>query len=802
MDLLDLIVKITADDQASGVIGKVSGGIKTALGAAATAAGAAVAAVTTGVVTIGKSALEAYASYEQLVGGVDKLFGAASGQLQAYAAQAYKTSGMSANQYMEQATSFSASLISSLGGDVQQAANLSDLAMRSMADNVNVFGSNMTDVQNAFQGFAKQNYTMLDNLKLGYGGTQAEMQRLVKDASQMDDAMSALGVTVDGSSMSFDNIVKAIAVVQQNMGIMGTTSREAAGTIEGSVNQMKAAWDNWLVGLADPNLDLSEMTTQLVESIGDVATNVIPRISEVASGIVEALPAVFSTISTVLAPVIQEALAAAWNIASSTLGDMLGIQLPQIDASDIQTTFDNIATAVGDAKDKLVEIAPVITAAATAFGVLKTAATIADTINGVKTAMEAFKSAQEASTVAQAALNAVMNTNPFVLIATVILSLVTAFATLMLTNEDFRNAVTTAWTAIQETASAVFGAIVEFFTVTIPGAIQTVITFFSELPTNISTFLTGVITAVATWVTEMVTNAATVGSQFLTNVVTFFSQLPYNIGFLLGNVITSVVTWVAQMIQNAVQAGSQFLTNVVNFITQLPGNIATFLSNVISNVVSWVGQMASNAASAGSQFLNNVINFITSLPGRVASFLSDTISRAASFVSDFAAKATQAASDFKDNIVNGVKSIPSRMASIGGDIVRGLWNGIKGLGSWLSSQVSGFFSGIVDGAKSALGIGSPSKVFRDEVGKWIPEGIAVGIQRTSDAPLESIEDMMSGLTDKAVSTPVFGGYANGKATIDDLVYAVNGLHSDLGRIISSYTPVMTRREFSRAVRSV
>lgn len=259
---------------------------KSAAATVAKAAAAGVAAMGTAAVAVGKSALESYAQYEQLVGGVDKLFGDASGKLQEYAAKAYKTSGMSANQYMEQATSFSASLISSLGGDTAQAAELANVAMVAMADNVNVFGSNMEDVQNAFQGFAKQNYTMLDNLKLGYGGTQEEMKRLVSDAAALTDVQKQLGLTVDENSLSFDNIVKAIQVMQTEMGIAGTTTNEAATTIEGSVNMAKAAWDNWLTGLADDSADMEELTNQLVDSVATAASNIVPRIGE----IMESLP--------------------------------------------------------------------------------------------------------------------------------------------------------------------------------------------------------------------------------------------------------------------------------------------------------------------------------------------------------------------------------------------------------------------------------------------------------------------------------------------------------------------------------
>ena len=290
MNLLDLVVKIGVDDKATSKVAAIGNSIKGGLGTAAKAGvaalGAALASAATGTVALGKAALESYAQYEQLVGGVDKLFQDASPKLQEYAANAYQTAGMSANQYMEQATSFSAALINSLGGDTQKAADQADVAMRAMSDNVNTFGSNMEDVQNAFQGFSKQNYTMLDNLKLGYGGTKEEMQRLISDANEY---AASIGEASDLSIDSFSDIVTAIDLIQQKQHIAGTTAREAATTIEGSVNMAKAAWQNWVTELGKDNADMEKLTTQLVDSVTTAASNIVPRIAVIAGAAMAAL---------------------------------------------------------------------------------------------------------------------------------------------------------------------------------------------------------------------------------------------------------------------------------------------------------------------------------------------------------------------------------------------------------------------------------------------------------------------------------------------------------------------------------
>ncbi|MFT9278665.1 MAG: hypothetical protein ABF532_09665 [Bifidobacterium sp.] len=278
---------------------------------------AGVGALGTALIGVGKSAFTAYSTYEQAVGGIDTLFKGASKTVQNYAAQAYKTSGVSANDYMQQITSFSATLISSLGGDTAQAAKIGDMAMVDMSDNANKLGTGIGDIQNAYQGFAKQNYTMLDNLKLGYGGTKEEMQRLLTDATKLT------GVHYDISK--FSDVVQAIHAVQQNLGIAGTTSREAATTIEGSVGSMKAAWQNWLSELGKSDADMPALTSQLATSIGTALKNIIPRVAVIAKSIVAAIPSMFGQLSTLLPAPIQQAISKIAGLADQFKGALAPI---------------------------------------------------------------------------------------------------------------------------------------------------------------------------------------------------------------------------------------------------------------------------------------------------------------------------------------------------------------------------------------------------------------------------------------------------------------------------------------------
>lgn len=282
---------------------KLSSGMKKGLDVAAKigkVAAAGVAAATAGVAALTKEAMAQYSEYEQLVGGVETLFKESADTVMGYAENAYKTAGLSANEYMNTVTSFSASLLQSLDNDTAQAAEKADLAITDMADNANKMGTAMESIQNAYQGFAKQNYTMLDNLKLGYGGTKEEMERLLEDAGKLS------GIKYDISS--FSDIVDAIHVVQTELGITGTTAKEAATTIQGSINATKSAWANLLTGIADENADVEQLVNNLVDSASTAAENIMPRIEQILSGVGELVAKIVPTIAERIPQLISDVL--------------------------------------------------------------------------------------------------------------------------------------------------------------------------------------------------------------------------------------------------------------------------------------------------------------------------------------------------------------------------------------------------------------------------------------------------------------------------------------------------------------
>lgn len=298
----------------------IIGGIK--------ALGSAMVSLAKGAFNLGKQSIESFAEYEQLVGGVDTLFKESSGKVQDYANNAYKTAGLSANDYMSTVTSFSASLLQSLNGDTAKSAEVADMAITDMADNANKMGTSMESIQNAYQGFAKQNYMMLDNLKLGYGGTKTEMERLLKDATAIS------GVEYDISSLS--DVYNAIHVIQGELGITGTTAKEASETIQGSVSAMKSAWQNLLTGMADDNADFPALINNFVESILTVGDNILPRIQTVIQGIGELVSGLLSTlipeIISAIPPMIENTLPTLISAVETAINGILAV-LPQITQS-------------------------------------------------------------------------------------------------------------------------------------------------------------------------------------------------------------------------------------------------------------------------------------------------------------------------------------------------------------------------------------------------------------------------------------------------------------------------------------
>lgn len=354
MELLNLVAKVTLDsNEYDRGIKSLTGKATKTLGGLAKVGSAAIAAAGAAVVAVTKQAVDSYAEYEQLVGGVETLFSNSSDKVLEYANQAYMSAGLSANEYMETVTSFSASLLQSLGGDTEKAADYADKAIRDMSDNANKMGTSMEAIQNAYQGFAKQNYTMLDNLKLGYGGTKEEMQRLIDDANRVK---LANGEMADLSIDSFGDIVEAIHIVQTEMGITGTTAKEASSTIQGSFNSMKAAWRNLLTAFGSGE-DVKGAIEKLVSTAKTYVGNLIPVIKTALVGIADFVKEIGPVIIEELPGLIQELLPELLNAAVALVGALVEA-LPGI----LTAIWDSIKTLFGTFMEWLHEQNPELAA--------------------------------------------------------------------------------------------------------------------------------------------------------------------------------------------------------------------------------------------------------------------------------------------------------------------------------------------------------------------------------------------------------------------------------------------------------
>lgn len=540
------------------------------------------------------------------------------------------------------------------------------------------------------------------------------------------------------------------------------------------------------------------------------------------------------------------------------VGDAFNAAAPFVEklASTLQSLGD-WAIGNGDA------IRTIIAGIAGGFAAFKTASLISAAV----TALKSFDAAAKIAAAGQWVLNAAMNANPIVLVVTAIAALVSALVWFFTQTETGRKAwasftsfLSSAWQSVVSFVTGLGQNIANFFTQTIPNAIQSVIQWFQQLPSAIGTALSNLITSIGTWavsfgqsalqagqqfvsnIANFLTNlpatiaywlaygitfvvlwaaqlgsqAISAGQQFLTNLGTFLMQLPGNIWNWLTSTVASVASWAAQMGANALSAGSQFLSNVGTFISQLPSNVGSWLSGAISAAASFVGQMASNAVNAGSRFLSSIGSYISQVPGRIGAGLSGAISAVGSFASSMASGALRAGQQFLSNLVNTLASIPGRMVSIGSQIVQGIINGITGSIGQVGSAILGGVKDAIANVKNMLGIHSPSRLFRDQIGRNIGLGLAQGISNSQAAVMASMNDMASGVASTRFTTPdVAAGYGvksvgtavptssetSSGELLGELLSELRALHADMPLIMEKLGIEVDGRELGRVIRN-
>jgi len=766
----------------------------------------AVAAAGVAVTGLTKLSIDQYGEYEQLVGGVETLFKSSSNEIIGYANDAYKTAGMSANEYMKTITGFSASLLQGLGGDTKKAAEIGNMAVIDMSDNANKMGTAIERIQDAYQGFAKQNYTMLDNLKLGYGGTKTEMERLLADAQKIS------GVKYDISN--FNDVIEAIHVIQEQMGITGTTSLEAASTIEGSLNMTKSAWTNLLTGMADDNADFDVLVQNLVNSLGSLGENLLPRIKTAIKGIGELF-------RTLLPKVLDE------------IPEMMASLFPESMQEDVKRIFEGIADAVKNAVDVAMEWLPKITevfawlldnsefiaAGIVGIGVALLTLKVVNTVSKIGGIFKDLFMEIATGTPIMEAFNIVLGMNPFVLIAAAVVGLVVGFIYLWNTSEGFRNFFINMWESIKTFFIDTWNAIMGFFTETIPSWIESIKVWFGSLGewfgtlwTNIKQFFIDGWNAIVSFFTETI-------PAWIQQMFDWFSELPYKIGYAMGYVLTTIIQWGVDTWNYLVTNVPIWIKAIVDWFATLPGKIWTWLVNTIKKIIEWGSQTYSNMVTAVTNAINAAIEWFSKLPSRIWEWLVNTIAKVIQFGKDLGEKASEAGGEMVENIIDAVKDLPSKFLDIGVNIVKGIWNGITNMGSWLHERVTGFFEGMLRGAEEANEINSPSRLYRDRIGKFMAQGVGVGFENEASSVEKDIRknlaDIVSNIDINEVSAKltaaVYGEQARmsaainsrgNNATTNNVITNDNGITQNLTIVNPERTPSENARAIKKAGRDL
>ena len=717
---------------------------------------------------LGKSALDSVGQLEQNVGGVETLFGDAADAVIASADRAYQTAGMSANDYMSTVTSFSASLLQSLGGNTEEAAKVADMAIIDMADNANKMGTSMDMIQNAYQGFAKQNYTMLDNLKLGYGGTKTEMERLLADAEKLT------GVKYDINNLN--DVYQAIHAVQEEMGITGTTAKEAASTLEGSMASAKAAWDNFMNGSGDAD--------QLADAFATAADNIVKNLAEIIPRFAETLPAlggaIIAQIPGLVAAIVPAVLSAGQSVLKQLQDAVLDFDFAGTADKVVQmitgfiegdglgslldtlvTIFTGIVNGISSMLPSLLPalielISYVVTSLLDQLPAILDCALelILGLAQGILAALPVLIEAlpEVISSIVEFLISAV----PQIIDAGIelLMALVDALPVIIDALVDalpqiIRATVTALIAAAPQIAKAgikLLGALIEAIPVivvelaeAVPDIVAAIIDVLAELPGLIGEVFAEIVTDLVEWGQQMLSNASMAMSNMLSQVNSIIQELPGKIWTHLVNAVNKVIAWGQQMVSNASTAASNMLSKVSGIIQELPGKIWTHLVNTVNKVVAWGQQMVSNASTAASNMLSKVSSTLQQLPGKVWDYLSQAAQKVVTWGTQLAQKGAAAASQLFNSIVNGLSSLPSKMAEIGGNIVSGIWNGISSGWNWLTNKVSNLANSLLDAAKDALGINSPSKEFADKVGRWIMPGVGKGLDKSMPATLKDMK---------------------------------------------------------------
>lgn len=794
-------------------VGKLNKLGKSGLSIVSKAMTGAVVAVGTAAGAIIKSSLGVVANMEQQVGGVETLFKDSANTVIDNANRAYKTAGMSANNYMETVTSFSASLLQSLGGDTAKAASYADRAIVDMSDNANKMGTSMRDIQNAYQGFAKQNYTMLDNLKLGYGGTQEEMKRLVSDAAKLTDVQKELGVTVDANSLSFGNIVNAISVVQKQMGITGTTSKEAATTIEGSVSSAKAAWENFEAGVISAN-DLVETFWTATQNIFTNLGQIIPRLGKTGIDVVSALagkiggavPQVkgftdaIESIADKLGGMDTGQLANLGKMSAVLIGAAPALSLIGKGAGTFSDALGGLGNVTGGAITAISKLPGTVKSASASLGKAGTAfKNVGDAIalpfqdlapkiapaigklgGSVSEMWNAGPGGKLTSAVTQTAGKVGES------FAKVGPKLAEKFPTITGKVEELGkkvSAIVPKFGAVGEKIASYGGVIGDSFKpilskaatfapaflkcMNIAGGLGIVVAGLGLLQGAFGDQIGQILTMVQTKGPEVITNFCNGITAALPNLIAQGAMLLNNllqaITANLPAIISGGISIVSTLISGIAQQLPTLIPTALMMIVTLVGSLLSNVGQIVDAGIDLLVGLAQGLVNALPQLINQAPTIIGQLATAIISNLPKILQAGIKIITILATGLVQAIPQLIGKIPAIISQIKNAFTSVnwgsvGMNIVKGIASGLKNAAKSLADAAANAASNALDWVKSKLGIHSPSRVFRDQVGKMMALGMGIGFEK--NIPIRSmsagVQKAVSGLQ-RSVNIAMSGG---------------------------------------------
>lgn len=679
VDVFEMFAKLSMDssdfdkglEKVSNTAKSVAKGISVAVGAGATAIG-----------LLTKKAVDSYSDYEQNAGGIKKLYGDAYDSVMKNAINAYKTSGMSANKYMETATQFSASLISSLKGNSEEASKQTEVAMRSISDNWNTFGGDLESITNAYKGFSKQNYTMLDNLKLGYGGTKEEMERLIDDANEY---AKTIGKASDMSIDSFSDIVTAIELVQEKQGVAGTTAKEAQTTIQGSLNMTKMAWENLLVAFGNTEVEgyldnVGEAVDMFVSSATVAFNNVLPVVEKAFQGIVQAIDAVIPIINKELPTMISTLLPSLLTSATALVSGIVSA-LPALLSSIVETIPTIISTLMTqvDWSGIYTSMSEALSSVVSVFQEL--GAKVFNWFTGDGLAQLIQCGTQWIVGLSQGLVEGIPN------LLEQALPMILQFAESL--RENFGLIVDAGIQVLQNLVQGIANGL--------PTMIQYLQTIISEFCGLINDNLPKILEA-------GVQMLITLGQGIINAIPDLLANIPKIFEAVIA--VWSALNWI------------DLGKNLIKWVTDGIKN----LSSQIPNAVKAIGQNAKNFFSSidWSGAGHNAIKLIATAVKSVGNLVWTAVK------------------NIGQTAFNSFKNI--NWADLGSNLVRGIWNGISNMTGWIINLIGGFTNKVLKSIKGFFGIHSPSKKTA-WVGKMLMEGMSKGIDDNASEVISSMADM-------------------------------------------------------------